>query len=89
MISMPRGEEQEGKKRGPYKKKKEDVEVRLHKNPKERPPRHDVRKMIVPEEDPDLDENKYQKKPKKKKEEKEKESRILRIVQTFLEKQHT
>ena len=80
---MPKGEEQKGKKRGPYKKYPEDVEIRLHKAPKEKPPRYDVRKLIIPEDD--------EKKPKKKKddeEEKEREERISRIIQAFLKKQH-
>jgi len=61
---MPKGENQQGKKRGPYKQPKEE-DIRRHPSPKEKPPRYDVRKITKPEYDPDLDEHKYLKKPKR------------------------
>ena len=85
---MPKGEDQKGKKRGPYKRFPEDVEIRVHPMPKEKPPRFDVRKLIVPEDDPDLNPDNKPKKNKKKKEEEKKEERISRIIATFLKKQH-
>jgi len=74
---MPKGEGQEGKKRGPYKKDKDDVEIRRHKAPHGRkPPRVDMHKLIVPEEDPDLISDTY--KPKKKS-----EDQVDRVISQF------
>ncbi len=91
---MPKGDNQLGKKRGPYKKLPEDVEIRLHPLPKEKPPRLDMRKSLIPKDDPDLNPSKYQKKPKKTTEESEKEEdqktqeKISRILQNYLKKKN-
>lgn len=66
---MPKGEGQEGKKRGPYGLEK-DNPLRKHTPSKALPPRVDVRSLVKTEEDPDLIESRYQKKLKSEKSEK-------------------
>jgi len=86
---MPKGDNQQGKKRGPYKGQPEDVEIRLHPRPKVKPPRMDVRKTLIPGDDSDLDSNKYQKKHKKEdetEEEQESQKKVSRVMARFLNK---
>ena len=76
---MPKGDGQEDREREPYKKDQDEVEIRRHKAPRGwKPPRKDMHRLRVPEDDPDLIDEQY--KPKKKS-----EDQIDRVVSKFEE----